>query len=366
MKKNYFMLAATTMMLAACAQTDLVNEIAVEETPQAIGFETFANKATRAENSDETKTDGLGTHHSDFNVWGYKDTYTQYVFNNEKVYLNGSTWKYDGAKYWDKAANKYEFYAAAPYNTKWKLIQVPDANQASDYFVYENFELLNTTIQSTKYVESFQGVNTQDLMIASPESVEESAILSVATVELDFNHILSRLNVTVKKSANLVNEPVNLTSISINKLFNIGTFNENDKEGHRWTLTENVGSITGQALSGVGSSESYVIQSLVMPQDVKYAAIDRNGKDNNTTAEAYLYITYTIGNEPFKVSYNLANAFGKTKDEEYVAFKEGWQNTLNITIDADAIEFDAVTFKWDEHVKTENVPVIGTETENTK
>ena len=38
MKKNYFLLAATTMMFAACAQSDLVNEIAVEETPQAIGF----------------------------------------------------------------------------------------------------------------------------------------------------------------------------------------------------------------------------------------------------------------------------------------------------------------------------------------
>ena len=51
MKKNYFLLAATTMMLAACAQTDVVNEIAVEETPQAIGFETFANKQTRADDA---------------------------------------------------------------------------------------------------------------------------------------------------------------------------------------------------------------------------------------------------------------------------------------------------------------------------
>ena len=56
MKKNYFMLAATTMMLAACAQTDVVNEIAVEGTPQTIGFETFANKQTRATNEAENST----------------------------------------------------------------------------------------------------------------------------------------------------------------------------------------------------------------------------------------------------------------------------------------------------------------------
>ena len=48
MKMNYFMLAATAALFAACAETDLVNEIAVEETPQAIGFETFADKVTLA------------------------------------------------------------------------------------------------------------------------------------------------------------------------------------------------------------------------------------------------------------------------------------------------------------------------------
>lgn len=364
MKKNYFMLAATTMMLAACAQTDVVNEIAVEETPQEIGFSTFAGKVTRAENSNEETQESLGIHHSDFNVWAYKDTYTEYVFDNVKVFLNGTEWKYDGAKYWDKAANKYEFYAAAPHNEKWELKE--GDNQASNYFVYKDFELLNTTIKSTSYVESFKGVNTQDLMIASPECVEEADILSGAKVQLDFNHILSRLNVTVKKSATLANEVVNLSSISINKLSNIGSFDESDAEGHRWTLAENIGSITGEKLDGVGSKGSYVIQSLVMPQNVSYDAIDRNGSTNNQTTDPYLYITYTIGGEPFATSYNLANAFGMNQDGTYVEFKEGWQNTLNITIDADAIEFDAVTFKWDEHVKTENVPVIGTEKENTK
>ena len=41
MKKNYFMLALASMMMAACANNDLVDEGVVKETPQAIGFETF-------------------------------------------------------------------------------------------------------------------------------------------------------------------------------------------------------------------------------------------------------------------------------------------------------------------------------------
>ena len=44
------MMAAAATMFAACTQSDFVNEVS-EEAPQAIGFETFVNKSTRAENS---------------------------------------------------------------------------------------------------------------------------------------------------------------------------------------------------------------------------------------------------------------------------------------------------------------------------
>ena len=139
MKKNFFMLAATAALFAACAETELVNEVNVESNSQEIGFSTYAGKVTRAENSEETATDGLGIHHSDFNVWAYKNTHTAYVFDNVKVYLSGTAWKYDGAKYWDKAANKYEFYAAAPFRTEWILNTNGDANQANDYFTFAGF-----------------------------------------------------------------------------------------------------------------------------------------------------------------------------------------------------------------------------------
>ena len=45
-------MAMAAAMLASCAQTGLVEEIA-EEPQKAIGFSTFVDKATRAENSDE-------------------------------------------------------------------------------------------------------------------------------------------------------------------------------------------------------------------------------------------------------------------------------------------------------------------------
>ena len=53
------MMAAAATMLAACTQTDFVNEVPAE-APKAIAFENgFVNKATRSENSSSNYTLGF-------------------------------------------------------------------------------------------------------------------------------------------------------------------------------------------------------------------------------------------------------------------------------------------------------------------
>ena len=121
MKRNYVMMAMAAAMLASCAQTGLVEEIA-EEPQKAIGFSTFVDKATRAgdqaENSTATYEQGMNIHHETFKVWGFKNTSTTAVFNAVDVeYVAASTsvdgssipahWKYDNLRYWDKAATDY-------------------------------------------------------------------------------------------------------------------------------------------------------------------------------------------------------------------------------------------------------------------
>ncbi|MBO5812339.1 MAG: hypothetical protein J6Q97_03830, partial [Bacteroidaceae bacterium] len=58
-----------------------------------------------------------------------------------------------------------------------------------------------------------------------------------------------------------------------------------------------------------------------------------------------LYINYTIDNEKFYAYYNLAALFGVTENNS-LAFQEGYQNNLYITIGASAIEFDADAYVW--------------------
>ncbi|MBO5834941.1 MAG: fimbrillin family protein [Bacteroidales bacterium] len=350
MKKNYFMLAAAALMFAACAETDFVNPVPVNEG-EAIGFETFANLPTKAttnpENSTVTTFNDLSTHHKTFKVWGYKNVATDYVFDGVVITHDGS-WNYQNAsdkKYWDKAATTYEFYAAAPNIAGWEL-QEKTAAQDDNYFTIDNVELKDETLASTSFVESLAGLTSnKDLMIANPNSVDQGEFGN--NVQFEFYHILSRLNITVKKESTLTDDVV-LTYISVKDLLNIANFDESKTittagSTERWTKTANKGNLTGNALAEVSDEAKHVLQSLVIPQNVAYQKVNRDGSTVETAP--YLYIEYTINGEPFNATYNLANAFGLIADGN-IPFNEGWQNNLNITIDAAEIKFAANAFVW--------------------
>ena len=151
-------------------------------------------------------------------------------------------------------------------------------------------------------------------------------------------------------SLSLAGEDVVLGSISVNKLINIASFSEETAAvaggtTARWTKTDNKYNLTGNGLPSVKTSPLYVLQSLVIPQIAEYQDIDRDGSDVETAP--YIYLEYTINGEPYNATYNLSNAFNSAAG---IAFNEGWQNTLNITINADKIEFEAVVFNWEDDV----------------
>lgn len=84
---------AVTATLASCSKSEVVD---VNDS-QAIGFETFVNKSTRAVTNDEgTVTNKL----LDFYVYGGSNE-SQNLFAGDKVYRSSASdpWKYDNTKY---------------------------------------------------------------------------------------------------------------------------------------------------------------------------------------------------------------------------------------------------------------------------
>lgn len=435
MRKSLYLLAAVALF-AACQEHEIKNDIN-EYNNSAIGFSTFAGKQTRgAENSGQTATWALEGHSTNFDVWAWKFYNNAWVstavYNKGTVTYNSDAtatntyfkWDADPIKYWDKSAEKYYFYAAAPSTSSWVIKNKnTSTNNGNDYYLtYTNFSLAggssnNITPSTFAYAESFLAVTDVDLMIAEDNEVARTAYNKTTPDKVNelFDHILSRLNVTVALkpggalTANTAPD-VFVTSFKVFKLKNKGSFNENAtlSDGElvagttkRWgafgendAFTSNSLTNTDAAYELVGAdihetklttTAKYIAQYLVIPQLANRELLDRaepktaaetysateiaaatEGDDAYQKTEGaqkqaggadasypYLKIEYTIGSEPYTVYYNLANAFGVVDNNRTIAFNEGWQNTLNIQIDADAIVFDAEVYQWKDSQNTD-------------
>lgn len=404
MNKSVLILA-TVAVLASCQNNQIKNDVnEFNESP--IAFDTYAGIQTKADNNASATSKWLlESHHESFNVWAWKyyggAWVTTAVYNKGLVSYNtnGSAtdtyfkWDADPIKFWDKSAEKYYFYAAAPANEAWTLTGTGDGGKLS----YANFTLAGGLVNNlskgtdgtvTTEVQSFKGRGDVDLMIAEDNQIARDKYNKNQPDKVNelFDHILSRLNVTVALKAGGTiatlnsddnqnnNVVVKVTSFEIKgvSLKNKGSFNENTELGDgelasgtikRWTSLDLTGTydlpgadISNQELNATTSL--YIAQYLIIPQAIKSEELDRaNGKkdtDNNNVGDQdaaypYLKLEYTIGTEPYTAYYNLAHAFGVAAGSD-LNFYEGWQNTLNIKIDADAIVFDADVYEWKDKV----------------
>jgi hypothetical protein len=386
MKKSYLMIAAAATLFAACSDNEMKNDVK-EFNESVIGFSSYAGLQTRAADNNEDATNlwNLEDHHTTFDVWAWKYFDGQWVstavYDKGTVSYANSKWTADPLKFWDKSAEKYYFYAAAPSNASWVLNNNNTANvHDDDYLTYANFTLAGTNIASTSYTQSFSSVADVDLMIAHNNEVARAAYNKANPDDVNeiFDHILSRLNVTVALNAggdlatnNAVVKVTNFEITGVN-LKNKGSFDENANLGtdvlaegtiKRWSSlsTDNVPyDLSGYDISSTALTTSalYISQYLIIPQAITSEVLDRaNGlKDTDAdnigdqaAAHPYFVISYTINDEPYTAYYNLANAFGVAADGT-LAFNEGWANTLNIKLDADIITFDAQVYEWTNNV----------------
>lgn len=469
MKKGYILIAATIAVFTACQDNDSIKEIRNEaNSSDAISFSAFSTKQTRAENSDALYTWLFINNHDDFQVWAFKDiapAADKAVFDGTEVTVgstaDNTTYTYSPLRFWDKTAGKYHFYAAAPAFAEnaaegWDFEDENIAENAIDAGYFKttstitgvNLKNLSTTEgPSTSLTNYFKGKEDVDKMIAAPCDFVKSryAKTNPDAVQLNFNHILSKLNVTVRKGANISDNAyaVVLKSFEIKNMIAKGEFTEtpdaNLAQGitTRWdksNYSANKVQYTAITVSNVDgftvtNDANYIVESLAIPQDIAFQRVALDGKEqaeighkdadlfsnyaeycaakpvealtkaqfdalleqannsNNPNDAAYaeivkepevqavpaiaaisddsapyFVITYTINGDQFTAYYNLAGAFGATLeadnaattdvDESKIAFNEGWQNTLNIVINPDKIEFTADVAAWGEKEAT--------------
>lgn len=415
--RKYLFILATAAIVVGCSKNDSFKEIQAPDS--AIGFSTYAGKLTRAENSSATnKNNNLEKYNTTFKVWGYK-----YVNGTESAVMGAESnfsgqmvehkdadatanpaveegWYYTPIRFWDKSATSYSFYAVAPNapsNSSW--VWDDDTKKVSiANFAITGFNSVTgtpaTSVDATKVLT--QNLTTEDLMLAT--DVTGHNTYTNTPVTLDFNHILSRLNIGVRKATVLDDFDVKLNSIMIYNMKSNGTFDESLASGTtlsngtiaRWataptsqtTFTSGVGYNPSTALV-ITSTETtpstnyqYVYEGLAIPQSVAYNQTvevkdyDANstspkhfkldGTNANDSSDPYIVIDYeiwTTGNDAAKMDgyvyyYNLADVFNGTGTGA-IDFCEGWQNTLMITLAPAVINFDADVYEWTTKTGTE-------------
>lgn len=210
MKKFLFIGLAAATMLAGCSNDETIE---VNDTSRAIGFDgAFVDKSTRIA---DITTDNI----DNFGVYGFVNSISGVVFNNEKVYKQENEWKYDNLQYW-VPDQKYYFTAIAPYEDKqWEYqanelkggvltLKCKEANGQQDLLLATNFGTNN---------EGFQYGDGKGHITSTPDKVSFSFIHLLSRVIFSFENGMTNENMKLKITTVTVNHALTTAKIDLGK-----------------------------------------------------------------------------------------------------------------------------------------------------
>lgn len=374
-KSNLVLIAAAASMLASCSNDLLLDNNQDVQAP--IGFASYSKNMTKA---DPTSSD-LEFYHNTFVVYASKKS-TIDATEIRQVFDGGATslvtfsagaelpneWTYSPYRYWDKQAT-YKFIAVAPNASiikyTWNAAASPLTELTGD------FETVDAT-GYTLYGQNLQKVSTQSEIkkgfTTSDQTTKKDVDLMTSDintshqtlVNLDFKHILAKLNVTVAKSSVLNDADVYVRSVEITKLNDNGKYAESNYDATAepkesgwntispknadyklsYAFSDDTGATEGQGKEladyTTKTVPNYFIESLVMPQTVPATA-----DDAATLILKYRIVTGSgdaAHTEDYTYKFNLSTAFA--------SFYDRCNYTLNFTIDPSVITFDASVAEW--------------------
>lgn len=371
MKKSYLMIAVAAIAMVSCAQDDQLKSSIEESNLEEICFKSFSEKATRGNVDDKNN---LEFYHQTFTVYGTKkndiDEKVTKVFDRINcTYTSGDAvygdWKYNTPRYWDKqAAYRFRAFAPAGAGMLFKYAEADNGFELKNGNFTLDYTLGGTNVATMEYgkerVNGFsETIASGDIDIMTSNTEEPHGSLK-ETVNLQFKHILSKLNVAVAKSEALASADVTVNYVKISGLKNKGSYSEASSDPVQPTAS---GAATksgwsAQAIDGEYVLESnasgdideyycdvnvkdikdykFFIESIVMPQDIA---------SGDATVEIN-YTTTTTDEEGKEYAETFTSTFDMNSQAKIADFAGRCNYTLRITIDPEIIQFDATVFEW--------------------
>lgn len=311
MKKLLFIGLAATAMLASCSNDETV-EMAQQN---AIAFDGFVNKSTRATTNDDITLANLGS----IEVYGWRDDVQ--IFDKQAVTVaTDGKGTYSPLQYWE-ANYTYAFEAIAPKNGEKGVTFAAAKNGGTITFVND----AETDLLYSKATD-----------VITPATITTEA--NVSPVSFTFNHLLSRVKFTFVNGfpAEAIAK-ISVKDVKISNAYKNGTITPATTDAV-WNATDNtlpvnfanVSATDIEAGNKEGETEHMYLIPVALPNyDVTFTVtLDQNGATTDYEHTA----TITTGMEKGK-SYN----FTATLTPENV----DPDNTMY------PIEFEAKVEPWD-------------------
>ena len=315
MKKNLLLLGLAVAAMTSCTNEEVLSEL--QESPKAISFDSFVNKATRA----VTPTDA---NISKFYAYAYYDA-DQEVFDGEVVTKRDTIkWGYDNTAYWTQ--NVYQFAAYADGNNGDALTGVTFAGEKltiPSYTVSDDKDLVADVI--TKDNSNF-GAAAQDVQFTFDHLLTKVKF-NIINTSPDYKMKITALTVTGAKATGKVDVTAS------------GAVWTGDDKANAVTYTPVAASAdTAYIAKYVNNSDTCQVSSeemFVMPQDltnVKFSITATFYDDNNQVVA-----TKTFTNAAFAGKNRTDN----DKKEAVDAWAPGtsYEYTLSLPVAARPIVF---------------------------
>ena len=194
----------------------------------------------------------------------------------------------------------------------------------------------------------------RDYMVATKITREKPAngAVSTSSVDLEFKHILAKLNVKINLSSEYIGrQELKVNELKINGLAEEGYYvGKTDLTG--WAITDTRYardikkdcSLTAQT----NYNGYYWIETLMFPQEApcKVLGVKPTATDMD---DMYLYINYHIGKENYEAYYDFASIWLPTTAQvgDKYTFSQGNEYNLTITVGPEPIKFTASVSAWD-------------------
>ena len=309
MKKQLAIVCAALGMVA-CMQEEVVT---VQQN--AISFKgAFVDNATRAAEDPSTTLEEI----TNFNVWGFMDQPSGYVFTGDKVEKAGDAWTYANTQYW-APKHTYYFAAVSPADSQAWSLETSGANTYGPG------------------VLTFTNANgTEDLMYAATSvetpQYDDLQAEGMEAVKLQFNHLLSKVKFTFKNGFATDNMSLEVKDIKMTApekgTIDLAVENwwDNDDWNVEGTKTLEFGNV---ALLAAGQKDECTYERLTFPVDKAYEY-----------QVEFTVVLYTGAVEALRIT--------KTTDISGVALEMGKAYNFTAEINPENLHLPSIEFEVEE------------------